>query len=682
MSASPRQEISGRRPIEPADLCRLRSVSDVALHPDGRTVIYAISRPDAETDSNRGQLYAVDLDGENPRQLTHGHNDGTPTFSADGSRLAFLRSEPKKPTLVMVLSWPLGEIAQAGAFEDGVSDVQWLPGPTPADDQLVISAVQRPAEQRGVDDDELARRPRILTRINYRFNGRGFTNDRPQQLFLISDPSGPAPSTDEFGLAGIDHGSFTVSPDGSQVAAVAVTDDDADLTGTSHVWLYTTGGSAKPVCLTPQNGEWEWLQWHPGGRLIATGMTDASQTRFHKPFRIGLPGDGPVPTIEPIGNPDQHVVPASVGGNGAVAISGPGLDDSILLPGVRRGCVGIDSYRLSDGAHSIVDEGPHQVQAFDASSDGAIIVAAITTAERPAELWRVDGRRTKLVSLNDQLLAELDIATTEVVSVASADGTPVEAFIVRPPASAPKPDALYPGLLYVHGGPMFQYGLGFFDEFQMAAACGNVVIAGNPRGSDGYGEAWATAIIGDLGDKDWADVTALADHLQSLPEVDGERIGIGGGSYGGFMTSWALSHDDRFKAGLVERAVTSWNTFFGTSDIGNWFGARTVGATIESGLEAVTRQSPLHYAERITTPTLIVHSELDWRCPIEQAEQLFSAIRRNGCDVTMVRFPGEDHGLTRGGKPQHRIERFEIVHEFFAKHLGGADFGTNHLAET
>ncbi|MGB5758673.1 MAG: prolyl oligopeptidase family serine peptidase, partial [Acidimicrobiales bacterium] len=257
----------------------------------------------------------------------------------------------------------------------------------------------------------------------------------------------------------------------------------------------------------------------------------------------------------------------------------------------------------------------------------------------------------------------------------------VEAFVVRPPTSAPATTATRPGLVYVHGGPMFQYGLGFFDEFQIAAACGYVVIGGNPRGSDGYGEAWARSIVGGLGDKDWADVSAIADHLQAMPEVAADRIGIGGGSYGGFMAAWALAHDQRFGAGLVERAVTSWNTMFGTSDIGNWFTAMMLDATVESAPDRVTDRSPLHHAAAITAPTLIVHSEQDWRCPIEQAEQLFAAIRRNGGRATLVRFPGENHELSRSGKPSHRVERFEIVHEFFARHLGGADFGTSHLPD-
>lgn len=688
----------------PADLCRLRAVGDVRLHPDGESIVYAIEHPDAETDSNRSQLYTVDLSGDNNRKLTHGHNDARQVFSPDGTMLAFVRTEPKQPTRVMVMSWPLGEIVEAAAFHDEIGAVRWLP--TGAESagrfphRLVVSAGQRPENQRGVDDGELARRPRILRTINYRFNGRGWTHDRPRQLFLLTDPFGEHRDPIEIGTPGVDHGDVAVSPDGRRIAATAATDDDADLTGGNHVWLYTLDGSHEPTRLTPSGGRWESLLWHPDGRLVVTGRADISTVGFSRPHLVGLPETDRKPAVRSLGHHDYNVSPALLGDSGQVALNV--AEAAILYPGVRNGRIGIDRYDLDDGGHRILHEGPHQVLAFDASDDGRTIVAAITTTERPAELWRIEpagdtetgadleraGHR-KLVTLNEDVLAELDLAETEVISVTSADGTEVEAFVVRPPASAPEgttgsASALEsgpgsPGLVYVHGGPMFQYGLYFFDEFQLAAACGYVVIAGNPRGSDGYGEAWARSIVGDLGNKDWADVSALADHLQALPEVDADRIGMGGGSYGGFMTGWALGHDKRFRAGLIERAVTSWNTFYGTSDIGNFFARAVIGATIEDDPDEVTRQSPLHHAADITVPTLIVHSEEDWRCPIEQAEQLFAAIRRNGGEVTMVRFPGENHELSRSGRPSHRIERFEIVHEFFAQHLGGGDFGTDHL---
>jgi dipeptidyl aminopeptidase/acylaminoacyl peptidase len=216
---------------------------------------------------------------------------------------------------------------------------------------------------------------------------------------------------------------------------------------------------------------------------------------------------------------------------------------------------------------------------------------------------------------------------------------------------------------------MSTYSHTFFDEFQLAAADGYTVIAGNPRGSDGYGEQWAASIVGDLGNRDWADVTALTDHLAALPEVDDSRIGIGGGSYGGFMTSWAIGHTQRYRAALVERAVTNWETMAGTSDIGSYFLPMLLDASPETDVERLRHQSPISYATSVTTPTLILHSEEDWRCPIEQAEQLFAAYRRAGVDVTFARFPGENHELSRSGSPRHRVERFGFVHDFFARHL-------------
>ncbi len=216
---------------------------------------------------------------------------------------------------------------------------------------------------------------------------------------------------------------------------------------------------------------------------------------------------------------------------------------------------------------------------------------------------------------------------------------------------------------------MAAYTQSFFDEFQMAAADGYTVIAGNPRGSDGYGDEWISSITGALGQKDWDDVQALTDHLADLDTVDENRIGIGGGSYGGFMASWAIGHTHRYRAALVERAVTNWETMAGTSDIGSWFLPMLVDADWHTGLDALRAMSPMSYADNVATPTLIVHSEEDWRCPIEQGEQFFAVLRRNGVDVTLARFPGENHELSRSGSPQHRVERFRLVHDFYASHL-------------
>jgi dipeptidyl aminopeptidase/acylaminoacyl peptidase len=662
---------TARRPIEPRDLFDLRAVGTPAIHPTDGSVVYNVAWPDGGTDTNRSVLHVFTGAATDPagggvsQQISYGHRDASPRFSPDGTRLLFIRSEPDKPTSLMLLHWSTRQLDTVATFDDGIAGIRWLD-----DRRALVLAASRPDDQVGVDDDELARRPRVLTKVSFRFDNRGWTNDRLQQVFVADTTSEPGKTTiahlgdlvadGGYDLASADHLSVVASPDGSTVAVIATSDDDADITGGSRVWLHHLDGTTPSRCITPEPGLWEGLLWHRDGPLIALGLPDAADSHgFARPHRLDLDG-GPPALL------GRHDVNANPLGGGELV----GVDGGILAAGIRRGAVNLDHYGLADGSLHTRCEGPFQIGAFDASPDGSRVVASVATLDRPAELWQLaPGEPTRLVSLNDDLLAKLDVAVTEAVTIERPGGPSIEAFITRPPASARATGERRPGLVYVHGGPMFQYGYTFFDEFQMAAAAGYVVIGGNPRGSDGYGEEWATSIVGQLGTDDWSDVTAIADYLAAQPDVDGQRLGIGGGSYGGFMAAWAISHTDRFRAALVERAAISWTTMASTSDIGPPFIRQLAGATIESDPEALARQSPITYAASISTPALILHSEEDWRCSIEQAEQLFAAIRRNGGDVTLVRFPGECHELSRSGSPRHRVERFEIIHGFFDRHL-------------
>jgi dipeptidyl aminopeptidase/acylaminoacyl peptidase len=221
----------------------------------------------------------------------------------------------------------------------------------------------------------------------------------------------------------------------------------------------------------------------------------------------------------------------------------------------------------------------------------------------------------------------------------------------------------------VHGGPHTQYGWSFFDEFQVQAGAGYVVVFGNPRGSQGYGEAFALAIRGDWGVRDYADVMAITDRAVQQPYIDGQRLGILGGSYGGYMTSWVVGHTQRFKAAVSERAVNNLLSQFGCSDIGSLHMADAWGGTPQELPEKYLERSPVMHAARIQTPVLILHSEQDLRCGMEQAEQLYVALKRLRREVRFVRFPGESHEMSRSGKPQHRVTRFEYILDWFARYL-------------
>jgi dipeptidyl aminopeptidase/acylaminoacyl peptidase len=219
----------------------------------------------------------------------------------------------------------------------------------------------------------------------------------------------------------------------------------------------------------------------------------------------------------------------------------------------------------------------------------------------------------------------------------------------------------------IHGGPFAQYGWHLFDEAQVYAGAGYAVLYTNPRGSSGYGQAHGRHIFGDVGERSSVDLMAILEGtLASHPELDGSRMGVLGGSHGGFMTTWIAGHEgDRFKAAISERAVNAIDSFTGSSDIGWFFGSDLYGGTPEDW----HRQSPLTYVDDINIPMLIIHSEQDWRCPIEQAQRLYVALRNKGKTAEMLVFPGEGHELSRSGLPSHRIARFEAILDWFDRYV-------------
>jgi dipeptidyl aminopeptidase/acylaminoacyl peptidase len=302
---------------------------------------------------------------------------------------------------------------------------------------------------------------------------------------------------------------------------------------------------------------------------------------------------------------------------------------------------------------------------------GGTLVHGETTPTMLAEV-RVGERR--LTDVGAAFSDEVPLGEPEAFTAVSPDGTEVPAWIVRPPGF--DPNETYPAVLSIHGGPFTQYGERFFDEFQVYAGAGYVVLYANPRGSSGYSEDWGRAIRGPVGNAgpgwgsvDYDDLMAVTDEaIKRFGFIDAERMAVMGGSYGGYMTSWIVGHTDRFRCAISERAVNDIASEDGSSDIGGFFKGY-IGAYPWDAPEVYRAISPLTYAAQITTPLLILHSEEDLRCPINQGEQLFTMLRALGREVEFVRFPAESHELTRSGSPTHRVQRFELILEFLGKHL-------------
>jgi dipeptidyl aminopeptidase/acylaminoacyl peptidase len=303
--------------------------------------------------------------------------------------------------------------------------------------------------------------------------------------------------------------------------------------------------------------------------------------------------------------------------------------------------------------------------------DGALVYTA-STHHRPHELFGADGQR--ITSVCDDFVAGRELADVERFTGISADGTEVDAWLVRPPDF--DEGKSYPTLVTIHGGPFSQYGTGFFDEVQVYAGAGYCVLFSNPRGGSGYSEEWGRAIRGTgngdgpgWGSVDYEDVMGVVDTaLERFPFLDADRLGVLGGSYGGYLTSWIVGHTKRFKAALSERSVNHLVSAFGSSDL-FWVFERQFGGPMWENVDEWLRMSPATYARDMDTPLLIVHSETDLRCNIEQGEHLFTLLRLLGKEVEMLRFPAESHELSRSGAPIHRVQRFEAILEWFGRYL-------------
>jgi dipeptidyl aminopeptidase/acylaminoacyl peptidase len=319
----------------------------------------------------------------------------------------------------------------------------------------------------------------------------------------------------------------------------------------------------------------------------------------------------------------------------------------------------------------VVIGGERVVTGFDAAAGTLAYVAA--TATTLPELFVGDRQ---LTHSGDRFVAGRELAAPERFTATSIDGEEVEAWVMRPAGF--KEGTRYPAILNIHGGPFSQYANRLFDEFQVQAGAGFVVLYANPRGSSGYGTAFAQAIRGKTakidpgtgwGGIDFEDLMAVVDEaLNRFPFIDPSRLGVTGGSYGGYMTTWIAGHTDRFKAACSERACNNLVALDASCDIATAF-ASWIGVSPLDDPEEYRRQSPITYVKNINTPMLILHSEEDLRCPIAQADELFAALRLLGRTVEMVRFPGESHELSRAGAPVHRVQRMDVILDWFSRYL-------------
>lgn len=655
------------------DLFRLRAVGAVAIAPNGRSIAFELKRFDLADNKNYVQLMLVDADSGAIRPLTAAakHSDTGPRFSPDGDRLAFVSTREKIAAL-FVLPLTGGEPTRLTDLDGSVSDFAWSP------DGRRIAYVYQPLNEReklerDEKHDEVRRRPQFkhITRLLHKYDGVGFWNGHYRHVFVINSAGGKPRQ--------LTHGSFDdakpeFSPDGRQIAFLSNRDENPDLNADQSAIHVVRSSGGRPRRVTPPPGSVSNFSWSPDGqRLAYIGMPNKplqwSQHEEHV-WLVDAAGGKPRRISRDIDNACVNTTLGDVTGMLFDALPPIWSPDGrrVLVLVSEQGAVHPYEVPVHRGASRRLFGGPVNLYCVQRTAPTGRIALALGSATNPGDVYVADPDQgfapRRLTFVNQPVLARIDVVEPEEHWFRGRGGR-IHGWVLRPPGFDPR--KRYPAILQVHGGPMAQYGCAMFHEMQVLAARGFVVVFTNPRGSTGYGRDHRLAIVRDWGNLDHQDIRTVGDWIFRQRYIDPKRVGITGGSYGGFMTNWVIAHESRYAAAVTQRGCVNFDSLFGTSDIGHPLGSELGGIPWRNA--RLREQSPLSYVEKVHTPLLIIHSEQDLRCSIEQAQQLFTALKFLGREVEFVAFEGESHGLSRGGRPQNRAERLRRIIGWFERHL-------------
>lgn len=672
-----------RRLVNVDDLTEIMFVRAPSLSDDEKSICFAVETVAEDRKKYQSHLWRCGADGSALRQLTFGdHNDSSPVFSPDGLWIAFVSKRGDHPGIHLLPtdggeSRPLvekdGSFASIVFTPDSKSIVCMFRANDPAEDQG--RGGKKPAEKESTERKSKPGAPvlRHVDRLLYRFDGEGYLPKDGFHIWAFDIATGEARQ--------LTRGRFNeylpaVSPDGKLVAFVSNhrPDPDRDPMRQDLFVVPFAGGQIRRVPTPP--GPVDVPSFSPDGRLIAyLGNADPDVPWGSSPMHVwsvGVHGRPAARDLTPDFDRETSDVTISDTGEGHGSIAPQWSPDgrSITVLTSDTGATCLSRVSVRGGNPQPLFQAKCHIQFAAFGRLGARAALLMADATRPAEIGVLDLRRKstpKMVTgLNDKWLKKVSISKPQEVWFGSTGKTRVQGWVLKPPHF--RPGRRYPGIVEIHGGPRAQYGYSFFHEMQLLAARGYVVFFCNPRGSQGRGREFTTAIVNAWGTVDYEDVMAGADWLFGQPYIDARRVGVTGGSYGGYMTNWIVGHTSRFKAAVTQRSLASLTSFFGTSDLG-WIWDREFGGPPWKNPEGYERMSPLTYAKNVRTPLLILHNEHDYRCLIEQAEQWYTTLKVMGKRVEMVRFPEEPHGLSRHGRPDRRIARLNHILRWFDRYL-------------
>ncbi|HEX2979861.1 MAG TPA: S9 family peptidase [Anaerolineaceae bacterium] len=662
-----------KRVIRAEDLYQFQWISTARIAPNGESIAYAQHRVDPKTEKKYANLWITSLSG-GPRQFTQGDQvDARPVWSPDGSQIAFLsnRKNQEKPAQIFLISSQGGEAQQLGDIPGAILHLAW----SPDGKSLLLLVRKTDAEVLEREKDEQKKKLgvvcRQVDRLFYKLDGYGYLPKERVHIWTVDVKTGVATQITDHPV--FDEGTPCWSPDGQWITFTSVRTPDPDSTP-DHFGVYVIparGGEINEI--EAQAGFKQNATYSPDGRWIAYYGLDGENVDYKNLSLWVVPADGSGSARNLTGPYDVHVQAGT-----SYDIASPEFmpptwskdSQSIYFQITLHGDNRLMKINVDGSAYEPVIAEPGVLGSFSFDREQKTLGYVWSTLTDPCQVYRKDmpGDKVECLSkVNRELLAGIDLGQVEEVWYKGADGTDLQGWIVKPPHFDPA--RKYPSILEIHGGPRLQYGRMFMHEFYYLASQGYVVYFTNPRGGRGYGEEHTKAIWGGWGGADYADLMAWADTVEKLPYIDPQRMGVTGGSYGGYMTVWIIGHTGRFKAAVTQRCVSNFVSMWGSSDF-NWsFQYELNNKAPFEDLQKHWDHSPIKYIGNARTPTMVIHNENDLRCPIEQGEQVFVALKRLGVDTEMIRFPDEFHGLSREGRTDRRIARLGHIARWFNKYL-------------
>lgn len=627
----------------------MESASNPQISPDGSRIIFTRGGVDAVNDRRYSSIWIMEADGSRKRFLTDG---SSPTWSPDGTRIAYTTSGKPQGNQIFV-RWmdAEGATTQITRVERGPGSLRWSPDGTQIAFTMSVEdieawSVKLPPRPEGAQWTE---GPKIVTRLNYRADRRGFVDTSHSHIFVVPAEGGtPRRLTD----GEWNHSGPEWTPNGEEILFNSLREEESDwMWRESEIYAVKVESGAIRQ-LTTRPGPDSGPVPSPDGRLIAYQGQDISKDTYVENglYVMNADGSNPRRIAGELGRSLANVTWAS---------DGSGLYFNASMKGTRNVW-----FAPLQGEPRAITEG-NQLLSFSSMDRNGNLAVTVSSYHEPGDIWTLNlrdpARMHRLTQVNQDILRGVVMGEVEEIWYKSADGLDIQGWIITPPDFDPSEE--YPLILVIHGGPHGMYGVGFNHRWQNHAAEGYVVLYTNPRGSAGYGSAFGNEINNAYPDKDFDDLMNGVDEVISRGYIDEENLFVYGGSGGGVLTAWIVGHTDRFAAASSNYPVIDWISFVGTTDGPGWY--RNFEKFPWEDPSEHLRRSPLMYAGNVTTPTMLMTGEKDLRTPMPQTEEFYAALKIQKVPTVMLRFKGEYHGTS--SIPSNYMRSQLYIHSWFEK---------------